>query len=108
MAIQDLLALNEYAAFTLIGEAATYTPSGGDAVTIRVMPIQPDEVVDFGETRIHATTTVFEVRVSELEDNSITPAAGDTIAYGGSSYLVKGEPERDTRRRLWRVETRPA
>jgi len=52
-----------YAAF---GIDAVYTPAGGDPVTARVIARRPDMIVGFGESRILAETTTFEVRASQL------------------------------------------
>jgi len=107
MAIAHLLALNENAAFGLLGEEASYTPAGGTAVTVRVMPTQPDLVVGMGETQVHTASTVFRLRAAELQSLGITPAAGDRITYAEAVYTVSSPPTRDERRRLWTVETTP-
>jgi len=101
--IGDILALNEDAAFFLLGEDATYTPSGGDPVAIKVMPIRPDEIVEFGETEVIAETAIFEVRVSEVAH----PQEGESIVFDGNPYEINGKPTRNERRRLWRIETVP-
>jgi hypothetical protein len=41
------------ATFAAFGIDATYTPMGGDPVTVRVIARRPDTIVGFGETRIH-------------------------------------------------------
>jgi hypothetical protein len=101
MAIQVLLGLMEDVAATLLWEDATYTPLVGSAVTVRVNPKQPDVLLSLGETRLRTTTTVFQVRVSELAN----PVKGATITYGGTAYTISAPPMRNLRRRLWIIET---
>jgi hypothetical protein len=43
---------------------ASYTPAGGEPVSVQVIAKRPDTIVGFGGTRIHAETTTFEVRAS--------------------------------------------
>ena len=43
---------------------ATYTPKGGSAVSVRVVLRRPDRVFEFGETRLHAATTLLDIRVA--------------------------------------------
>jgi hypothetical protein len=63
-----------------------------------------DAIVAFGETRIHAETATFEVRVSEVA----SPRAGDQLTLGGETFVVQGEPERrDPDRLVWTLDTRP-
>ena len=44
-----------------IARDALYAPTGGEAVSVRVVVHRPDEIVGFAETRIHTETTVFDV-----------------------------------------------
>jgi len=86
------------------GEEATYTPSGGQSMSVRVVPIQPDDEVQFGESRLGASTTRFLVAVEAVP----TPKSGDVLAFGQETFTVQGRPERDERRTFWRLDTRPA
>ncbi len=92
------------ACFRHLGVAAVYTPDGGTPLDIRVIAKRADEVVGFGDTRIHAETAVFDVRVSEVA----TPRPGDRLTVDGSEYVVQGEPVRDPERLVWTLETYPA
>jgi hypothetical protein len=85
-----------------IATDAVYTPNGDDPINVRVVARRPDEIVGFGDTRIHAATAVFDVRVSEVA----APAEGDTLAIGGETYLVQGEPVLDRERLVWTAELR--
>ena len=90
--------------FDEFGVDALYSPQGGAAVNIRVIAIRPDEIVGFGETRVHAETALFEVRVSELAQ----PRPDDLLSIDGVDYVIQGEPERRDRHRLvWTLDVRP-
>jgi hypothetical protein len=87
------------------GIDATYTPAGGDPVTVRLIARRPDTIVGFGETRIHAETARFEVRVNEVA----SPRPGDQLAVDSETFVIQGEPERrDPDRLVWTVDVRPA
>ena len=73
-------------------------------MNIRVIAIRPDEIVGFGETRVHAEIALFEVRVSELAQ----PRPDDLLTIDGADYIIQGEPERrDPHRLVWTLDTRP-
>ena len=84
---------------------AVYRAGGADlAVPVRVILRRPDRVGAFGDARIVAETTVFDVRVSDIGQ----PAAGDTIEWDGTVYRIEGAPLRDAERLVWTIEARPA
>ena len=83
---------------------ATFTPTGGVAVPVRVALRRPDRVSDFGETRLHSETTVIDIRVADTP----TLASGDAFEIAGESYVVQGEPLRDAERLIWTAELRSA
>jgi len=83
---------------------AVYTSEGGEPVTVRVIAKRPDEIVGFDETRIHAATAMFDVRVSEVAE----PRPGDRLSLDGGDYVVQGEPVRDAERLIWTIEAHPA
>jgi hypothetical protein len=78
------------ATFAAFAVDAVYTPAGGDPVPVRVIARRPDAIVGFGETRIHAETTTFEVRASEIAD----PRPDDQLVVDGQTFVIQGEPER--------------
>jgi hypothetical protein len=83
---------------------AVYRPGGvGDGIPVRVMVRRPDRIEGFGETRIASSTTVLDVRVSEVAE----PAAGDTLALDGKTVVVQGTPIRDAEALVWTLDTRP-
>lgn len=91
------------ATFDAFGTDAIYTPENGDPVTVRVIARQPDTIVGFGETRIHAETATFEVRASEVA----APRPGDELVVYGDSFAIQGEPERrDPDRLVWALDAR--
>jgi len=83
---------------------ATFTPTGGVAVPVRIVVRRPDRVSDFGETRLHAETTVVDIRVADAPSF----AEGDGFQFDGVSYVVQGEPRRDAERLIWTAELRSA
>ena len=88
--------------FSILGEAATYTPQGGSPTSITVIPVRDHTTLDLGQTSVAATKGIFEVRVSEVA----TPKRDDTITFGGTVHKVAGEPMyRDPRRLIWNLDT---
>lgn len=71
---------------------------------IRVIRRAPDRVTDFGSARIVSDTTTVDVRVVELAD----PQPGDLIILGTDSYVIQGEPVRDSERLIWTLDLRPS
>jgi hypothetical protein len=89
------------ATFAAFGIDAVYTSAGAEPVPVRVIARRPDTIVGFGETRIHAETTTFEVRAGEVA----SPRAGDQLTIGSESFVVQGEPERrDPDRLVWTLD----
>ena len=93
------------ATFEAFGIDAAYTPAGGEPMSVRVIARRPDTIVGFGETRIHAETTTFEVRASEVAN----PRPGDQLSAGSETFVIQSEPERrDPDRLVWSLDTRSA
>ncbi|MGI9433565.1 MAG: head-tail joining protein [Geminicoccaceae bacterium] len=92
------------ATFAGFGVDAIYTPTDSSPITVRVIARRPDTIVGFGETRIHAETATFEVRVNEVAE----PRPGDQLTVDSDGFVVQGEPERrDPDRLVWTVDVRP-
>ena len=88
-----------------LSSSAVYRIQGtGDPVAIRVIARRPDQVFDFGDTRIRTETSLFDVRVSEVP----SPRPGDTLEIDNETFIVQGEPMRDSERLIWTLDTRPA
>ncbi len=84
---------------------AVYRPGGsGDGIPVRVMLRRPDRIESFGETRIASSTTVLDLRVSEVPESR----AGDTLALDGRTVVVQGTPLLDALGLVWTLDTRPA
>jgi hypothetical protein len=93
------------AVFAAFGIDAVYMPAGGEPISARVIARRPDTIIGFGETRIHAETATFELRVSEV----VSPRPGDELTVGAESFIVQGEPERrDPDSLVWSFDVRPA
>ncbi|MGH6899384.1 MAG: head-tail joining protein [Geminicoccaceae bacterium] len=93
------------ATFAAFGISASYTPAGGDPIPVRVIARRPDAIVGFGETRIHAETSTFEIRGSEVAD----PRPDDQLIVDGQTLVIQGEPERrDPDRLVWSLDVRAA
>ena len=83
---------------------ATYEAQGRDPIPVRVIARRPDEIIGFGETRIHSETTLFDVRTSDI----FYPRPGDHLTVDGVAYVIQGEPERrDPDRLVWTLDVRP-
>ena len=84
---------------------AVYRPGGdGDGIPVRVMLRRPDRIESFGETRLASSTTMLDVRATEVA----APVAGDTIELDGRTVVVQGTPLLDAEGLVWTVDTRPA
>lgn len=85
---------------------ATYTPGDGPPAAVRVIPMAPDRIADWRETRIHQASMTFLAPVAALA----APAAGETLAIAAGrfagTYVIQGAPERDARRLRWRIDVR--
>lgn len=86
--------------FEKLGMEAGYIPASGTGIIVTVVPRRPDAIIGLGDSGIQAEVTLFDLRVSEVEE----PKTGDTIEYEGTSYRVIGEPRRDVHRLVWTVE----
>jgi len=71
---------------------------------IRVIRRAPDRITDFGAARILSDTTTVDVRVIDLPE----PQPGDLIILGTESFVVQGEPVRDSERLIWTLDLRPS
>lgn len=74
----------------------------GAPVTVRIILRQPDRVGSFGETRLLTATTVIEARTVEVPEL----AEGDGFEIGADTFVVQGEPLRDSERLVWTAELR--
>ena len=80
MSIQSL-ALD--AIFGRLGQAATFTPSGGSATSVQVIPRTPDELVDYGQSSVKVKSARFELRLSEA-----ATAVNGVLVFKGDTYAI--------------------
>lgn len=82
---------------------ATWQDQGaGPLVPCRVIRRSPDELTDYGQSRVWTETTSVDVRVSEIAN----PRGGDKIAIGAETFTVQGTPRRDRERLVWTLDLR--
>lgn len=87
-----------------LGLDALYRAGGNAApLPVRLIARRPDRVFEFGETRIHADTALFDMQVAEVPD----PRPGDTLELDGETFVIQGEPLRDAGRLVWTLDVRP-
>jgi hypothetical protein len=97
-------AMNRIFADPSLAREAIYQKPGVDPITVRVIARQADQVLDFGDTRVHTGNSMFDVLVSDV----LEPRPDDTLLVDGESYIVQGEPVRDPERLVWTLDVRPA
>jgi hypothetical protein len=84
---------------------AVYRPAGaGDGIPVRVMLRRPDRIESFGETQLASSTTMLDLRSSEVAE----PESGDTLELDGRTVVVQGTPLLDAEGLVWTLDTRPA
>jgi hypothetical protein len=76
----------------VFGESVTYTPTGGQAVTLTGIFDAAYQVVEFQEGA--PVSTVMPVLGVRLSDFAAAPLQGDAVVIRGASYAVKDvEPD---------------
>ena len=93
------------ATFSAFGEAAVYEDVYMTSrVDITVIPKRPDDIVDAFGSAMHASTSLFEVQVSELP----APEKGGFITFQSTRYVVQAAPfYKDDLRLVWLLNTYP-
>ncbi|MEI7607094.1 MAG: hypothetical protein WCJ64_06900 [Rhodospirillaceae bacterium] len=89
------------AVFQQFGCLATYTPASGDRRVLRVIAKRPDTEVRFEDTRLIASTALFEVRTSELA--AFRP--NELITLDGVDYAIQAARRLDPDRLVWTLES---
>ncbi len=85
-----------------LAREAIYQKPGVAPVTVRVITRQADQVMDFGDTRVHTGNSMFDV----LAVDTLDPRPGDTLIVDGENYIIQGEPVRDQERLVWTLDVR--
>ena len=88
-----------------MAEPATYKAQGaGAGVTVRVVHTRPDLMLDYGDTRVVAGSTMINV----LRTAVAAPAKDDTFTLGPDVYRVVADPAATDPKGLeWKCEVRP-
>ena len=76
----------------------------GPGTSCRVRRKSPDQETEFGAARIRSSSTVLDVRVSEVAK----PRKGDVFILGDERLEVQGSPMLDRLRLVWSIDTVPA
>jgi hypothetical protein len=76
-----------------------YITQAGVSLEVRVIAKAPDAVQDFGQTHLVVDTQRFELIASEVKQ----PRDGDRLVFGGTRYVLHGEPLIDRERLVWTV-----
>lgn len=98
-------ALDSLFADPSLARTATYRAGGiGDGVPVRVIAKRNDQISEFSDISVVSASARFDLRVSEVPE----PIEGDTITLDGETFVIQGEPVRDTERLVWSVDTRLA
>lgn len=87
----------------VLSGVGTYQAGSDAPFPVRLIVKQPDTVLGFGSGHIHSSTTLFDVRASEIS----SPQVGDKIVYAGITYEVQAEPTADRERLVWTLDVRP-
>lgn len=85
--------------FDLVGQSASYTPAGGSAVPVTVIPDRPDELAAIGTVGVNVPARIFRARVAELA----AAKRGDRIETGEETLTVK-RARRDDSGDEWLLE----
>lgn len=97
-------ALDSLFADPSLARTAIYRAGGiGDGVAVRVIAKRNDQVSEFSDISVVSASARFDLRASEVPE----PVEGDTITLDGETFVIQGEPVRDTERLVWSVDTRP-
>jgi hypothetical protein len=84
-----------------LAEAALWKAGGiGPGVSVAIIRKMPDATDGFGDTRVVLPTVVMDVRRSDLS----TPAEGDLVEIGASTFKVIGTPMIDRLGMVWACE----
>lgn len=101
--------------FRVFGQSATYTPSGGDPVTVTVLASRPRRSGPEAGAGVRAALGVeleqdlasCDIRVVDATDQGIgRPVTADRIAFGGVTYAIR-RVELDAERVTWRLVLAP-
>ena len=87
------------ACFRTFGQDATYQPTGGGSLTVRVILGQATEVSGLFDAGLAAPAHVADVRITEVA----APQTGDLLIVDGATYIVR-QARQDAERLVWRLD----
>lgn len=91
--------------YDMLGHAASFTPQGGSAISVTVLPDQGDGGYEVLGLDLRADRCMVRLRVSEIA----TPLRGDGLNMDGTDYVINAAPQRlDPERAEWTLELIPA
>lgn len=88
---------------SVVAEDATYTPPGGSAQAVRVVPAVDEDIGSFGQSRVQSSRGLFDIAVSDLA----SPVKGGVITHAGTDYTIKAFRHRDPSALIWFIEAPP-
>jgi len=81
-----------------LAENAVYKrKSDGVLTPLRVLRVQEDKFGSFGESKSLSSSTVFEIRSSDVSD----PKIGDGISINEVLYTIQADPQRKADGLVW-------
>lgn len=83
-----------------LGVAATYLPSQGGNKSVRVITKAPDLYQNVGQSVIETPSFVLEVQVADCPNL----AQGEKFLIGSNTFVVQGEPRKDSAALTWEVD----
>lgn len=100
--MRDLVRNNPHAAKAVSVLVNNIVGSGviGPGVSVAIIRKMPDATDGFGDTRVVLPTVVMDVRRSDIS----TPAEGDLVVIGASTFKVIGTPMIDRLGMVWACE----
>lgn len=99
----DFASLLDAPLFDTFGVAGTYTPQGGEAMSVVFLVSKGTAADRLGRLKLSAQTVELQVRVADVA----APAAGDAVTVEGETYTVRNAPERDALGTLWTLHLGP-
>lgn len=77
-----------------------YRAGGGiPGVFVRAVKASPTVDMDYQSTRLRSDALIVDVMVSQVPQ----PRPDDAVVMDGETYLIDGEPERDSEGLVWRL-----
>ena len=75
----------------------------GAGTVVRIISKRPDQVANFGDSRVMLPTMLIDVRRSQIA----APASGDTVEIDAETFEVIATPVIDSLRLVWTCEAAP-